>query len=103
MSKITVEDILFWMPIVAHRGFYIRPDGQIRDRDDRCPLCALANEIDESIVEINCAGEAFSKLNTKHRERIEMMIEITRASDNALEDDPKIRQQLIEILCPQSN
>jgi hypothetical protein len=37
------------LPIVADRGWRILGDGSIRDRDGRCPLCSLANEINRAI------------------------------------------------------
>lgn len=36
------QDWLDLMPLVADRGWRVKPDGYIRDREDRCPVCALA-------------------------------------------------------------
>jgi len=50
-----IGDYLAILPIVAGRGWAIRKErlwhGSIRDAAGRCPLCALANEIDPSIEE----------------------------------------------------
>lgn len=40
----SADDILDLLPLVADRGWSIR-DGYIRDRDGRCPICALVNEL----------------------------------------------------------
>lgn len=51
--KITAQDIIDLLPIVADRGWSVRSSGRmrgtIRDRDDRCPVCALVNEIDPRV------------------------------------------------------
>jgi hypothetical protein len=49
------------LPIVADRGWEIRPSGVIRDRDSRCPLCALANEIDHTILYIGAYPAALKR------------------------------------------
>lgn len=42
---VTVQDFLDLMPLVADRGWRVDHNGEIRDRDGRCPICALGNEI----------------------------------------------------------
>lgn len=43
-EKITVDDVLALMPIVADRRWGIAFNGPIRDHEGYCPLCALASE-----------------------------------------------------------
>lgn len=57
--KITADDLFDLLPIVDGRGW----EGVvIRDKDNRCPLCALANEIDPSIEFLIDAETAFKRL-----------------------------------------
>jgi hypothetical protein len=42
--NITSQDILDLLPIVQDRGWTIEHD-LIRDRDNRCPVCALVHEL----------------------------------------------------------
>ena len=39
------QDWLDLLPIVADRKWCIDAEGLIRDRDGRCPMCALAHEV----------------------------------------------------------
>lgn len=45
----TAQDYLDLLPIVADRGWRVDEGGYIRDRDGRCPLCSLANEVDAKV------------------------------------------------------
>lgn len=45
MAKLTVENILGLLPIVADRGWQLDVTGRVRDKNGACPLCALVNEI----------------------------------------------------------
>ena len=50
MHNITPDTLIDLMPIVANRGWrVVNSTGWIRDSDDRCPICALANEIDANV------------------------------------------------------
>jgi hypothetical protein len=58
---ITVEDIIDLLPIVADRGWKVREDlwGVIRDRDGRCPICALVHELSGGEIDYKgAAGKA---------------------------------------------
>lgn len=53
MTKgVTVEEVLDLLPIVANRGWRVTGIGFIRDRDDRCPICALAHEVTGGEVDL---------------------------------------------------
>jgi len=53
----TAQDFLDLMPIVADREWMFKPlTGFIRDRDGRCPLCALAHEVSMGSVDVNIAA-----------------------------------------------
>jgi hypothetical protein len=41
----TADDIIDLLPIVANRGWRVSFSGAIRDRDGRCPVCALVHEV----------------------------------------------------------
>lgn len=40
--NVTAEEIISLLPLVADRGFRVNADGEVRDRQKRCPICALA-------------------------------------------------------------
>ena len=44
------QDWLDLLPIVADREWRIDAEGLIRDRDGRCPLCALVHEVSGGAV-----------------------------------------------------
>jgi hypothetical protein len=44
-----VNKYLELLPIVADRRWRVKADGLIRDRDGRCPICALAHEMDSRL------------------------------------------------------
>jgi hypothetical protein len=39
------QDIIDLLPIVADRGWHVKAGVAIRDREGRCPICALAHEL----------------------------------------------------------
>jgi hypothetical protein len=46
-----VNKYLELLPIVADRGWRVIDDGDIRDKDFRCPLCALVHELSGGTVD----------------------------------------------------
>lgn len=59
----TAQDWIDLLPIVADRGWHVRLNDQyIRDRSDRCPICALAHEVDSSIDEYTFANRAAARV-----------------------------------------
>lgn len=54
---ITAQDILDLLPIVADRGWRERRDGFIRDKDGRCPVCALVHEVTHGKVDFTFMAE----------------------------------------------
>lgn len=49
MNKITTNDIIELLPIVAHKQWTVNMYDEIRDEDGRCPICSLIHEIDSDI------------------------------------------------------
>ena len=39
------QDVIDLLPIVADRGWMVTRLGWMRDKDNRCPLCAFTNEV----------------------------------------------------------
>lgn len=61
-TPITTQDLLDLLPIVAREDWEIFLDSSIRNTERRCPLCALAHEIDPSIDYREMACAAFLEL-----------------------------------------
>lgn len=68
---ITFDKLIDLMPIVAHRRFGIPDPGpglaspsntRVRDRNGRCPICALVNELDPWWDFHECAINAMERL-----------------------------------------
>lgn len=53
---LTTKAILDLLPIVADRGWRIRNDGAVRDRDDRCPVCALVHELSRGTIDMTVSA-----------------------------------------------
>ena len=45
LKDLTIETLLWWLPIVENNGWKEHRDEAIRDDKGRCPICALADEI----------------------------------------------------------
>lgn len=65
------QDLIDLMPIVADRGWSVgvdlgSGDPAIRDRDGRCPLCALAHEISGGKIDLyGTANLAMGRLGVR--------------------------------------
>jgi hypothetical protein len=60
MTTITTQDLIDLLPVVQDRGWEILPNGYIRDRDGRCPICSLVHEL--SGGEIDYTFNTFSAM-----------------------------------------
>ena len=89
---ITAQDLLDLMPIVADRGWLLAVTEVIRDADGRCPVCALANEIDPLIENKIFGHEAFGRLDIDEPDAISRIMTAADLPSNALR--PQLMQAL---------
>jgi hypothetical protein len=89
--SITIDDVIDLLPIIADRQFAVEEDGAIRDERNRCPLCALANEIDPVVDYCGFASAALRQadVDMPMDERRRFM----RAADVALDDELRARMK----------
>ncbi len=95
MSAPTFEDWLSLMPLVAARGWSGDEEfAALRDRDGRCPLCALAYELSDGHVDrFADAWLAVAELGVTDEAR--SIVEIAKAADMACDyNRPALMQAL---------
>ena len=90
-QEITVDDVLDVMPILARQGWRIKRGGHIRNRNGRCPLCALAHKVGPSFARRLNALDAARTLGLKDL----AMLAIVAASDGM---QSAVRDRLVQTL-----
>jgi hypothetical protein len=55
---ITAQEIIDLLPIVDDRGWKVKFGVGIRDRDGRCPVCALVHELSGGEIDITVYARA---------------------------------------------
>ncbi len=78
-SAFTNEAVMDLLALVDDRGWHFDRIGRIVDAEGKCPLCALAEEIDDTIQETRDAGIAIAFLfNPLSEQRIVLKEERVR-------------------------
>jgi len=95
--------LLDLLPIVADRGWDVGERGVIRDRDGRCPMCALANEIDPGMVMVLQAKQAikevFGVVQRDERQRVGQVVQILMdAADGGYYPDPVLLTRIRAVM-----
>lgn len=91
---ITFDKLIDLMPIVAHRGFRATTLGpwlaspsntRVRDRNGRCPICALVNELDPRWDFHECAIIAMEHLfgRALAPQEMDVVMRVAFAADHA--------------------
>lgn len=91
-EKMTLDQFLELLPIVADRKWTIQQNSYIRDENGRCPICSLVNEIDPSIHYYGMAMSALFEANIT----FDMASIVMGAADR--ENRSVVRKKMIEIL-----
>jgi hypothetical protein len=76
------QDIIDLLPIVADRGWRVRSGVVIRDREGRCPICALAHELSHGKSNwYTFAHEAMGGIGLSH-EALDATATVMNAADS---------------------
>ena len=105
-ERITVENILDLMPIVAGQQWKTDGAGRIRNEKNACPICALVNELTDRAINYklmaHCALEEL-RGRSDHNEKKAISLVVDAADHRQhLPAIITVRSQMMSILMPVS-
>lgn len=89
LQTITIDEIVALLPIVKNRGWRTGTNGEIRDREGRCPICALVREIDPASDFKLLAATSLETIGLHLSERTQFLYEADNATGHELRDEIK--------------
>jgi hypothetical protein len=106
-GEITVDSLLDLLVLVDDRGWYLDWRGCVRDRDGRCPICALVHElssgeIDYTVFDVTALRRILRRELTV--KEVAVRDAVVCAADkgfrNPFSKSARIRRRLIKALHP---
>lgn len=99
---IWIDKLLSLLPLIEDRGWVVKKTGALRDKEDRCPLCAIAHTIDTSNDWYAAALMSLHALGIGlHDEAFQNAVSaITSAADGWPRASKRVRQRLLKALQP---